>query len=196
MAKKEIVTEKEILRDIINSIKKTTHNPKSRMSRRAEVAMGAAAGIAVVAIELIYPLFVLWMLLGFLLFIPAYLIVAKVRLSRKIKAARVEDYEIILGTLAEIDHEHYRVKRGYKWYSPVYEVNNYTLKFEDGGVWCVPKDNYPWSVERPMSDMAICQASEQGDSFIIVRKKIDGKIAVAYPENFFDFRVVGCAERH
>ena len=188
MAKKEIVTEKEILKDIINSIKKTTHTSSGRMSRRAEVAMGAVAGIAVVAIEMIYPLFVLWMLLGFLLFIPAYLIVAKVRLSRKIKAARVEDYEIVVGTLAGVEHEHYRVKRGYKWYSPVYEVNNYTLKFEDGGVWCVPKDNYPWSVERPMSDMAICQASEQGDSFIIVRKKIDGKIAVAYPENFFDFR--------
>ena len=195
MTKKETVTEKEILRDIINSIKKTTHNPKSRMSRRAEVAVGATVGIAVVAIEIIYPMFVLWMLLGFLLFVPTYLIVARVRLSRKIKAVRVEDYEIIFGTLAEIDHEHYRVKRGYKWYSPVDEINNYTLKFDDGGVWCVPKDNYPWSVERPMSDMAICQASEQGDSFIIVRKKVDGKIAVAYPEKFFDFRAVSCAER-
>ena len=188
MAKKEIVTEKEILKDIINSIKKTTHTSSGRMSRRAEVAMGAAAGIAVVAIELIYPLFVLWMLLGFLLFIPAYLIVAKVRLSRKIKAVRVEDYEIIFGTLAEIDHEHYRVKRGYKWYSPVDEINNYTLKFDDGGVWCIPKDNYLWSVERPMSDMAICQSSEHGDSFIIVRKKGDGKIAIAYSEKFFELR--------
>ena len=158
------------------------------MSRRVEVAVGTAAGIAVVAIEIVYPLFVLWMFLAFLLYVPAYLVVSKVRLSRKINAARVEDYEIVVGTLAEIDHESYRVRRGYKWYSPVDEINNYTLKFDDGGVWCIPKDNYLWSVERPMSDMAICQSSEHGDSFIIVRKKGDGKIAIAYSEKFFELR--------
>ena len=188
LAKRERFTKAEILKDIINGIKQTEHSQKGKNHNKIIKLIGALAGLAFVAIEIIYPLFILWFCLFLIVALPVFAIAEILKQRNRIKNVRIEDYEIDTASLVEIEHESYKVKRGIKWYSPVETINHYTLKFDNGEAWCVPKDNYLWCDERPMTDWAICRSSKQGDAFIVVRKINTREIVMAYPAEFFEYR--------
>ncbi len=188
MAKKERFTEAELLKDIKTSIKQTTHSPKNKKHNDLIKIIAILFGIGFVVIEIIYPAFVLWFFLLLIIALPTFSIYEVVKLKRKLKSVRIEDYEISTGILTDIEHERYTVSKGHKWYSGVEVINNYTMTFDNRDVWCVPKDNYLWCEERPMSDAAICQSSQIGDLFTVVRKRSTGKIVMAYPAEYFEYK--------
>ena len=60
--------------------------------------------------------------------------------------------------------------------------------FDNGKTWNIPKNNYAWSGEFPMSDDFIYKNTHFGDIFWTVTEKNTGKIVVAYPAEYFEYK--------
>ena len=68
------------------------------------------------------------------------------------------------------------------------QVDNYMIRFENGGVWRIAEKNYSWSVERPMSDWYIFENAHRGDVFITVTERSTGTVMMAYDTEFFEYK--------
>ena len=68
------------------------------------------------------------------------------------------------------------------------EVRAYIMRFENGKSWNIPKDNYTWSGEHPMSDRTLYQSTHPRDLFLTVTKKDTGEIVMAYPTEYFEYK--------
>jgi hypothetical protein len=130
------------------------------------------------------PIFIVLLLIGLLIVLLVIGIVAHVRLRCRIKRVSFENYEIRQETVKSVARESY-VAKGPKWHSE--RVGNYTLFFESGKSWRIPKDNYLWSEERPMSDFAGFQSAHRGDTFLAVVKKDTEDVVVAYHTTVFEY---------
>lgn len=183
MSKKEMITRAEIEQDIINALKlppKTAEASYKRMTIPC-----AIVACLLVIVEFLYPKFIFFVLLALIPILFIFSAIRHFRLRHKIEKVCMDDYDIITDVLSDKSEESY-VVRGHKWHSQ--RVNNYTLRFENNESWRVPKDNYLWSEERPMSDFAIYQSSHRGDLFIVVIKRDTGKIAMAYHADGFEYK--------
>ena len=184
MAKKQILTNKEIEKDIITALK----NPpdSSEDSYRKTGIIVPIVTLAVIAITAyVDPEFILWELVSFIALAFLYIIFLIFRQRIKIKKVSINDYSVTTEIVHSTSKEHFTVRRG-KYY--VKRVDNYTLRFENGKTWRIPKDNYLWSVERPMSDFAIYESTHREDTMIVVTKKDSGDIVMAYHTDFFEYR--------
>lgn len=182
MAKKQILTRSEIEKDVINALNRPSDMSESSYKKWTIPCI--IIGCLLAIIEFIYPIFILWFLLALVIFLIAGSIIRHFHLKRRIKKVSIDDYEIKTEVVANTTSESY--VRGTGWNSE--RVNNYTLRFESGEIWRVPKDNYLWSEERPMSDFAIYRSSHRGDVFIVVVKKDTGDIAMVYHTEFFEYK--------
>lgn len=188
MDKKQIFTGDEIEKDIITALKNPSGSPEAsyEKSKVPQQIVGLVGGVALVVLMLIRPMVVLWTLLALLAFAIGFLIFAFVQHTIRIKKVSVSDYHISTETVHSIDEEHYYIKGGK--YRRGINVNNYVIRFENGKEWRIPKDNYLWSVERPMSDFAIYQCTHRGDTMIAVTKIDTDKIVMAYHTDFFEYK--------
>ena len=186
MPKKEIVTLKEIERDIIHSLKKAPEISESTYKKWA-IPFGILGGVFGI-LTLIQPKIGMTGLLILLMVGIVGIVIETVLFRYKIKSVCIEDYKIESAVLSHVEEEHYKVKgAGVKTrHSRLASV--YTLHFENGRSLRLPKDNYSWSQERLMSDFAIYQSSHRGDPFIIVVKKDSEEIVMAYPTDFFEYK--------
>ena len=179
-----MITQAEIKKDIINSLKQPLEMSKSSYKKLTIPCIIIACLLIVVTYT--HPKIILYALL-FLLVSPfLFGAVSYFRLQHKIKNVHTDDYAVITAVLSHTSEESYVLRRP-KWYNSE-RVNNYTLYFENGESWRVPKDNYNWSERRRMSNVSVYQSSHRGDVFIIVVKKDTGIIVTAYNSGLFEYK--------
>ena len=185
MVKKQIITNREIEQDIATALKNPQDMSKSSYKKMTFPIVLVA--ISMVVMGFVYPLGVLWILLG----IVAALIGAKIyqicRLNYLIKNISIDDYDIVTDTVSHIYKESYHIKSANQNHMGR-DVDNFVIYFESRKKWKIPKENYLWSVERPMSDFSIYNSTHREDAYITVVKKSNGKIAVAYKCEFFEYK--------
>lgn len=126
-----------------------------------------------------------------LIFIVAYLIVDFFRKKNKINVVSMDDYEIKEERVAYINEEIYSTDNKIHFHSLIKKIHTarvYIMCFENGKSWNVPKDNYLWSKECPMSDRTLYQITNCGDVFLIVTQKDTGEIVMTYHADFFEYK--------
>ena len=183
--KKQILTNTEIEKDIINALK----NPPnmSEASYKKLTIPAIIIDVLLVVIEFIYPLFIFWLLLALIVFLIGSAIFNLFRLKKRVQNVTINDYDITTENVHSTTGEHYRAERGGKR-RRTKQINNYTIRFENGKIWRIPKDNYLWSVECPMSDFAIFQRTHREDAFFVVTKKDTDEIVMAYHTDVFEYK--------
>jgi len=185
VSKKEIFTNNEIEKDIINALKMPAD--ESEASYKKWSIPCAIFGCLIGVGGIFYPTILIWVLLALIPLLGAGAIAYRIFLNRRIKKVSVEDHEIKTAVVSHTNEDSYVVRRG-GHYSRRETIHVFTIYFEDGKRWDIPKDNYLWSVERPMSDLAIFHAAHRGDVFIVVSRKDDGEIVMAYDTEFFEYK--------
>lgn len=179
---KEIITKKEIEKDIIHAIKHPANTP------RALYFIGYAATFAVMlGIVFLEPC------IGkAAFFLPAVVLVAILLLPavkfylRDRKAARIsiDDYVVKKSVVKKTKRERYVkiTKRR------ITVVKNYNILFEKERVWRIPGELYWWSENNSTSDITVYENTEQGDVFYTVCEKKSGKIVMAYNTETFEYK--------
>ena len=191
MGRKQILTNKEIEKDIINALRNPTAEAEESYKKRRNISIvgGTIVGTILGIFGRIYYDFGVSLLfaLTFGVFVYAifYRITYHITLGTKIKRVSIRDYEINTEVVSHTYWESY-VRRRSRYHYEL--INNCTLHFENGKKWDVPKDNYLWSVEFPMSSLAIYNSSHRGDVFMVVTKKKTREVVMAYNTEFFEYK--------
>ena len=183
MAKKQIVTNVEIEKDIVYAIK----NPPEESERSYKSFKVPAIIIAVimVVIEFINPASMVLFLLALLAFLICFAIFSHFRLKNKIKNVTINDYIISTEIVHSITEEHYKASNGNR---STRLINNYIVRFESGKSWRVPKELYAWNEGLRMQDWCIHNTTHRGDTLIVVTKRDKGEIVVAYNTEIFEYK--------
>jgi ABC-type multidrug transport system fused ATPase/permease subunit len=189
MAKKHIVTNVEIEKDIISALK----NPPKQSKESYKKGMFPAIIFAVLFFVMVFILdfFVLWFLLGLVVLAIVSSIFYYFRLKNQIKNVKINDYDITTETVSSTDEEHYMRRanrRSMHIDSRSMHIDNYSIRFENGKTWRVPKELYCWKEGIRMIDYNIHQTTHRGDVMIVVTKKDTGKIVVAYHTDIFEYK--------
>lgn len=187
MARKQILTNAEIEKDIISALE----NPP----KESEVSYGrwsilfVIGAILLVVIEYFYRMFILWFLLALIVVGIGSGIVHYVRHQNRIKHITISDYDIMIEIVHSTGEEHYRAKTAVTVkHRRTEQINNYIIRFESGKVWCVPKVLYGWSERLRMDDRGIHHSTHRGDTMIAVAEKGSDEILVAYHTDVFEYR--------
>ena len=188
MPKKQTFTDAEIKKDLICALK----HPPAESERSFDTASWVVLGIFLASLVVIYfyRLFLLWLLLGTALFSIGFFIFKHQKLKIQIKKLSLADHEITTETVSHTECESYVVTRatGIRGRFRRETIYRYILHFESKRSWVIPKDNYLWSTETPMSDMAVFDNTHRGDTMTVVTKKSTGEIVVAYNTNLFEYK--------
>ena len=124
-----------------------------------------------------------------LVFIIIYLVFDYLHKRKSVKKVSLEDYEIKKEAVSRINEEVYVTDHSIsRMREKMSEIRVFIMYFESGKKWNIPKDNYTWSAECPMSDRMIYQTTSQGSLFWTVTKKDTGEIVMAYPTMYFEYK--------
>jgi hypothetical protein len=191
VTKKQILTNVEIEKDIINALKNPPKEAEASYKRLTLPCIITA--VLLVVIEFIYPIFILWFLLALTVFLIGSSIFHHFKLKKQIKNIKINDYEITAEIAHSVAEEHYKAETGGSVrHRRTAQINNYTIRFENGKVWRVPKELYCWNERLRMHDRGIFNSAHRGDTMIVVTEKSSGKIVVAYnTEIFGSLSIVG-----
>ena len=190
MAKKEIFTIKEVERDVANSFRYAPEMTEE--SYQKWMIPCAVLGILLAIASYFYPAMIL-RVMGVLIGVAIVSVVVHVlRTRHKMRTVCMDDYRIETGTFSHKAHEQYWQKnfgsRRIRWCGHNRQVDIYTLYFENGKSFCLPRDNYAWSREYPMTDFAIYESARRGEEFYLVIHKSSEGIAMVYPREFFEYK--------
>ena len=186
MAKKQILTDDNIERDVKNILENPANLSRFEY-RRSIVPVCVFSALLLVAM-LVFQKYYKLVLLVALVFIIAYLAVDHIRLKNSIKRVSLDDYEVSEEVVLNVIEDTYSTNNRSYVNKKLSEVRAYIMYFESGKSWNIPKDNYTWSVEFPMSDKALYQLAKQGAIFIVVTKKDTGDVVVSYPSKYFEYK--------
>ena len=188
MPQKQILTDDNIQTDVKNILKHPANvsHIEWRQSRIPLLVSSASALVAMIIFQNYYKL----VLLVYLMFIVVYLTFEYFRKKSNIKNVDIDDYEITKVAASFVKEEIYSTDgKSYSYIKrELKTVHVYIMYFENGNHWNIPKDNYLWSKECPMSDHMLYQLTKCGDVFWVVTKKDTGEIVVAYPTDFFEYK--------
>ncbi len=190
MARKQLLTNDNILTDVKNILKRPATLSHDE-HKKANFPLLVFSAIMLVAIALFQNYYKLILIFG-LIFIVAYLIVDSFRKKNKINNVSIDDYEIKGEPVSHINEEIYSTDHKIHVNSTVKKIHTahvYIMYFENGKKWNIPKDNYMWSGEHPMSDRTIYQSTRPLDLFWTVTKKDTGEIVMAYPSEYFEYKI-------
>ena len=187
MAKKQILTDDNIERDIKNILENPANLSRFEY-RRSIVPVCVFSALLLVAM-LVFQKYYKLVLLVALVFIIAYLAVDHIRLKNSIKRVSLDDYEVSEEVVLNVIEDTYSTNNRSYVNKKLSEVRAYIMYFESGKSWNIPKDNYMWSGEHPMSDHTIYQSVRPHDPFLIVTKKDTGEIVMAYPAEYFAYKI-------
>ena len=182
MAKKEIFTTEQIEQDIINALKMPADKSEEHYQKTSIIS--TILSILAILIGIFYPTVLLWGIIALIVLPIIWFIISRFRLRHGIKKVSIDDYEVTEAVVSHTKEEEFVVR----YYKHSKTILVYTIYFENGKKWDIPKDNYLWSVERPMSDFAIFQTVHRGDLFIVVSRKENGDIVMAYDTEFFEYK--------
>ncbi len=194
MAKKQILTNAEIKKDIVSALKNPPKEAEASYKRSTLACIIIA--VLLVVIALIDPIFILWFLLALIVFIIGISIFHHFRLKNQIKNVMINDYDITAEIVHSIAEEHYRAEIGGSVAEiggsvkrrRTEQINNYIIRFESRKVWRVPKELYSWNERLRMHDVGIFNSTHRGDTMIVVTEKNSGKIVVAYHTEIFEYK--------
>ncbi len=191
MAKKQILTNLEIEKDIVGAFKKPSEGPKPPYG--INTVIGIILAIVLWVIALMYTVFIV----RFSLILIGLLIVGNIFYSvwfkYRIKNVTADDYDITKETVYSTDEEHYEGKSRYRrrtggLFRIKEPIDNYIIHFENGKTWRVPKELYIWHEKLCMRNVDIYNSTHRGDTMITVTEKKSGKIVVAYNTEFFEYK--------
>ena len=187
MMKKQTLTSVQIESDIIDALK----NPPKKSAESYKrwtipeillVVVGVAAGV-------IYPMFIVWLSLALLVFVICHTVFCFARLKKQIKMVTIDDYDITKETVSSTSEEHFRADAvGSLRHRHTEKIDNYTVHFDNGKSWRIPKELYRWDDRLRMRDADICSSIHRTDTLIAVTKKETGEVVVAYNTNVFEYR--------
>ena len=189
MAKKQILTNENIRNDIKNALKHpaTLSHIEHRKSMFPLLVFSAIMLIAIVLFQNYYKV-----VLGIgVAFIVVYLVVDYFRKQKSINNVSIENYEIKAECVSFVKEEIYSTDHKIHLSPTVKKIHTaqiYIMFFDNGKTWNIPKNNYAWSGEFPMSDDFIYKNTHFGDIFWTVTEKNTGKIVVAYPTEYFEYK--------
>ena len=189
MAKKQILTNENIRNDIKNALKHpaTLSHAEHRKSMFPLLVFSAIMLIAIVLFQNYYKV-VLGIGLGF---IVVYFVVDYFRKQKSINNVSIENYEIKAECVSFVKEEIYSTDHKIHLSPTVKKIHTaqiYIMFFDNGKTWNIPKNNYAWSGEFPMSDDFIYKNTHFGDIFWTITEKNTGKIVVAYPTEYFEYK--------
>ena len=189
MARKQILTNENIRNDIKNVLK----HPATLSHEEHHKSMFLPfvfSTIMVIAIALFQNYYKVVLCVG-LAFIVIYLVADYFRKQKSITNISIENYEIKAECVSFIKEEIYSTDHKLHLSPTVKKIHTakvYIMFFDNGTTWNIPKNNYSWSGECPMSDDFIYKNTHLGDMFWIVTEKQTGKIVVAYPAEYFEYK--------
>ena len=189
MARKQILTNENIRNDIKNVLKRPATSSHAEHHKEM-LPLLVFSAILLAAMVIFQNYYKLILLIG-LIFIAAYLIIDHLRKRNKINNISIDDYEIKEEHVSHIKEEIYSTDHKIHASSTVRNIHTahvYIMYFENGKSWNIPKDNYTWSGEHPMSDRTLCQSTHPRDLFLTVTKKDTGEIVMAYPTEYFEYK--------
>lgn len=183
--KKETVTPAEMKEDIAVFIK---HCPELEKEKyRAANLPCMIVAIAILVLQLFAPGFLLLPLTCVFFLAVAVIIFVNLRIRTRLKNISLEDYAVTRAVLSSKDGENYKQMRGRHFLSRR-TVVRYLLHFEGGATWDIPDKLYPWSTENRTGSYFIYENAHRGAAYILVTEKKTGRVAVAYPEEFFTYK--------
>ena len=189
MAKKQILTNENIRNDIKNALKHpaTLSHAEHRQSMFPLLVFSAIMLIAIVLFQNYYKV-----VLGIgVAFIVVYLLVDYFRKQKSINNVSIENYEIKAECVSFVKEEIYSTDHKIHLSPTVKKIHTaqiYIMFFDNGKTWSIPKNNYALSGEFPMSDDFIYKNTHFGDIFWTVTEKNTGKIVLAYPSEYFEYK--------
>jgi hypothetical protein len=189
MPRKQTLTNDNILSDVKNILKHpaTLSHAEHKKANIPLLAFSTVMLIALVVFQKYYK----WILILGLIFIVAYLVVDSFCKKNKINNISIDDYEIKKESVSHINEEIYSTDHKIHFSPTVKKIHTahvYIMYFENGKSWNIPKDNYTWSKENPLSDHTIYRSTRSGDRFWTVTKKDTGEIVMAYPSEYFQYK--------
>lgn len=183
MAKKQILTNDNIEIDIKNILKRPA-NLSHIEYRKSMIPLLVHSVLTIIAM-LVFENHYKWVLFVSLMFIVVYLAIGYFYQKNRTKNLSIDDYEIKNEVISHIKEETYTIR---KRNAIDKTMCVYIMYFENGKSWNIPKDNYLWSGECPMSDRTLYQTTHRGDIFWVVTKKDTCEIVVAYPTEYFEYK--------
>lgn len=181
MAKKDVVTDKEIVKDLITAHKNPPNKPGSKYDLTFFYYLVA---FMLLIIELKHPKFILWVLIALIIVGAIGSIVYKIRLTHLKKTFSISNYDITVMTVDCIRDEYYTYRRK----TSTYNVYNYIIRFKNGKEWNIPVLLYRWSERHATYGPELYKNTHAGDTFIVVTKKSDSKIIMAYNTDIFEYK--------
>ena len=187
MAIKQSLTNDNILSDIKNILKRPA-NLSYFEHRKSLIPIIIFTGVMLAAM-LIFQDYYKLILAVSLAFIAVYLIVDYILKRKSAEKVSLDGYEIKKETVSYVNEEVYITDHSVsRMREKMSEIRVFIVYFESGKKWNIPKDNYAWSAECPMSDRMIYQTTSQGSLFWTVTKKDTGEIVMAYPAEYFEYK--------
>ena len=180
MIKKQKITENEIKKDIITALKHPY--TMNKVSYKKTIVCARIIICLLLAIIFISTKAFLWTFYLLLVFGFGYVMFYHFRLKIKIKNLSVDDYNITIETVSSVSEDHYRELNCGRF------INNFVIHFENEKNWRIPKFNYLWNTDHPVSDSAVYQSIHRADSMIVVTNKDTDEIIVAYHTDFFEYK--------
>lgn len=186
MKQKQILTDDNIKTDIKNILKHPANLSRIewRQSRKPLLISSASVLLATIIFQNYYKL----VLLVYLMFIVVYLTVEYFRQRNSIKNVDIDDYEIKKEVVSYVKNEIYTTYYSNYISRTLKKVHVYIIYFENGKSWNIPKNNYLWSKECPMSNHTLYETTHSGDVFWVVTKKDAGQIVMTYHTDFFEYK--------
>lgn len=189
MPRKHILTNENIRTDIKNILKNPAQlsHAEHHSSHLPLLAFSAIMLVAIVLFQKYYKT----VLLIAVIFIAAYLAADYFRKQKSINNVSLDDYEIKAQCVSFVKEEVYSTDNKIHLSSTVKKIHTARvciMFFDNGKTWNIPKNNYAWSGEYPMSDDFIYQNTRFGDLFWTVAEKRTGKIVMAYPAEYFEYK--------
>ena len=182
MNEKELLTNTEIEIDIKTALKYPADIEESlckKIDYLSVLIVLILLIIALIRLEIFFSVF-----LGIFLYAILCFILSPIILKFKTHRVKIDDYAIKNEIVYGLREEHFTSREG-KHRRP---VHNYIIRFENGKSWRIPKDNYLWRDDCPMFDSLVYKEVNRGDTMIVVTKKKNGKVVMAYSTKIFQYK--------
>ena len=199
MTKKHKLTNAEIEKDIADTIIKTESSRTDERAYRITLWIAFFISIPLVILTYTKTIIILQFWLAVLLFIFVYAIFYPIFRNHRIKKITIQEYSITTETVYRISDEHYYElstsgRGGISAILALFGKNtgvpvaNYTVHFENGKSWLIPKQNYKWHEQLYRNDEQLFGTIHREDTMIVVTSKKTGKIVMAYHTDLFEYQ--------
>ena len=181
---REMLTREQIRSDIVNRLYEESKTTKSEWNITRVISFIVAITFCVVCFFVPH-VAVLLLLLAFAVVIISMFVGGAVRRHRA-RQISMDDYDITTDVVSHTELERYyqsgaKIHRGRT-------VFIFNVHFESGRSWQANNVNYDWSEKHRILDFNLYENVHRGDVFVVVVNRKNGKIVMAYSEEWFEYK--------